>query len=290
MREKIGFTRFHSSKLRWLFSHEICRKHPLRTFWRLIFWELLRLTNGHMNYKYDDDFEITLLPNEGASRLTYYFGVSEPELFRVYNELLRPKMIVVDAGANIGLHALFFSKRVGEGGKIYAFEPAKNIFRRMMEHIKNNQVANIEGLCLALGARQGTAAVVDNEEDTSRTFLRCSPPNSGETPTAAVETLDAFAKIRGLERIDFLKIDVEGFESEILEGALSLLTRQAIKVIQIELDERSLNRAGSEKSSVVSLLIEKGYSLCHWHSPTKGFVRSTKEMYNSFFVAPDVLR
>lgn len=222
--------------------------------------------------------------------MTYYFGVSEPELFRVYDEFLRPKMTIVDAGANIGLHSLFFSKRVGEEGKIYAFEPAKKIFRRMMDHIQNNQITNIEGLCLALGAKQGSAEVVDNKEDTSRTFLRSSLSNSGETPTAAVETLDAFAKVRGLERIDFLKMDVEGFESEILDGALGLLTRQAIKVIQIELDERSLDRAGSEKSAVVSLLIKKGYNLCHWQSPAKGFVRSTKEMYNSFFVTPDVLQ
>jgi FkbM family methyltransferase len=290
MREKIGLTRLHSSKLRWFFSHEICRKHPLRSCLRLIRWELLRIANGRLNYRYDDNFQITLLPNEGASRLTYYFGVSEPELFRVYNEFLRPRMTIVDAGANIGLHSLFFSKRVGEEGKIYAFEPAKMIFRRMMEHIQNNHVTNIEGLCLALGAKQGSAEIVDNKNDTSRTFLRPSLSNSDTTSTAAVETLDTFAKVRGLEKIDFLKIDVEGFESEILEGALSLLSRQAIKVIQIELDERSLDRAGSEKSAVVSLLIKKGYSLCHWHSPVKGFVRSTKEMYNSFFVAPDVLR
>lgn len=222
--------------------------------------------------------------------MTYYFGVSEPELFRVYDEFLKPKMTIVDAGANIGLHSLFFSKRVGEEGKIYAFEPAKMIFRRMMEHIQNNQVTNIEGLCLALGGKQGRAEIVDNKEDTSRTFLRPSLSNSGAISTTAVETLDAFAEARGLEKIDFLKIDVEGFESEILEGALSLLTRQAIKVIQIELDERSLGRAGSEKSTVVSLLINKGYGLCHWHSSNKGFVRSTKEMYNSFFVTPDLLR
>lgn len=290
MRKKIGLTQFHSAKLRWLFSHEVCRKHPLRTCWRLVCWELVRLTNGRLSYRYDDDFQITLLPNEGASRLTYYFGVSEPELFRVYDEFLKPKMTIVDAGANIGLHSLFFSKRVGEEGKIYAFEPGKKIFKRLTENIRNNQVTNIEGLCLALGANQGSAEVVENEEDTSRTFLRSSFSNGAEMPTVTVETLDAFAKVRRLERIDFLKIDVEGFESEILAGALNLLARQAIKIIQIELDECSLERAGSEKSAVVSLLINKGYRLCQWHSPTKKFVHSTKEMYNSFFVAPDALR
>jgi len=289
MPNNIGLSRFHSAKLRWLFSHEICRKHPFRAFWRLIRWELLRLTNGQLTYEYDADFLITLLPNEGASRLTYYFGVSEPELFRVYNEFLKPGMTVVDAGANIGLHSLFFSKRVGEGGKVYAFEPSSKIFSRLMAHIRDNQLKNIEALCLALGAKQGTAEVVDNEEDTSRTFLRSDLSDSGETSTVTVETLDLFARFRGLEKIDFLKVDVEGFESEILAGALQLLTRHAIKVIQVELDERSLGRAGSEKSTVVSLLIKQNYALCHWNSSTRRFERATKESYNSFFVAPDML-
>jgi len=286
---KIGLSRLRSSKIRWLFSHEICRKHPFITCWRLFRWELLRLTSGQLTYKYDDDFQITLLPNEGASRLTYYFGLSEPELFRVYDDFLRLGMTVVDAGANIGLHSLFFSKRVGEGGKIYAFEPSTKIFSRLMAHIRDNQLKNIEGLCLALGAKQGTAEVVDNEEDTSRTFLRSDLSNSVKTSTVTVETLDSFAKFRGLEKIDFLKIDVEGFESEILAGALDLLTRHVIKVIQVELDERSLGRAGSEKSAVVSLLMKNNYSLCHWNSSTNNFERSTKEMYNSFFVTPDML-
>jgi len=208
----------------------------------------------------------------------------------VYNEFLKPGMKVVDAGANIGLHSLFFSKRVGKGGKIYAFEPSTKIFSRLMAHIRDNQLKNIEGFCLALGAKQGTAVVMDNEQDTSRTFLRSDLSDRAETSTVTVETLDSFAKVRGLGKIDFLKIDVEGFESEILAGAMNLLARQEIKVIQIELDECSLDRAGSKKSAVVSLLINKGYRLCHWHSPTKKFVHSTREMYNSFFVTPDVLR
>jgi len=289
MHDNIGLSRFHSAKLRWLFSHEICRKHPFRTCLRLIRWELLRLTNAQLTYKYDDDFLIKLLPNEGASRLTYYFGVSEPELFRVYNEFLKPGMTVVDAGANIGLHSLFFSKRVGKEGKIYAFEPSRNIFSRLTAHIGDNRIKNIEGLCLALGAKQGTAEVVDNEEDTSRTFLRSDSSDRGKESMVTVETLDSFAKFRGLEKIDFLKIDVEGFESEILAGALQLLSRHAIKVIQVELDERSLGRSGSKKSDVVALLIQNNYGLCHWNSTDRKFERSTRQMYNSFFVTPDML-
>ena len=289
MPKKIGLSRLRLSKIRWLFSHEICRKHPIRACWRLIRWELLRVANGQLTYKYDDDFQITLLPNEGASRLTYYFGVSEPDLFRVYNEFLKPGMIVVDAGANIGLHSLFYSKRVGGSGKIYSFEPSKKNFSRLMAHVQYNRVTNIEGLCLALGAKHGSAKIVDNEEDTSRTFLQSSLSNNGEASTVTLESLDAFAKFKQVERIDFLKIDVEGYEAEILAGARDLLTRQVIKVIQVELDERSLDRAGSQKSAVISLLIKNGYCLCSWNSSTKKFEPSTKESYNSFFVTPDLV-
>ena len=127
-------------------------------------------------------------------------------------------MTVVNAGANIGLLSLFFSRRVGKSGKIYAFEPSKKIFIRLVEHIKSNQVTNIEGLCLALGAKHGSAEVVDNERDTSRIFLKSRLSGSCEAPSVTVRTLDAFANSGRLQRIDFLKIDVEGYESEILAG------------------------------------------------------------------------
>jgi FkbM family methyltransferase len=282
-------TAFNSGKLQWLFSHKVCRKHPLRTCYRLVRWELLRLRNSQLKYRYDDEFDIKLLPNEGASRLTYYFGVSEPDLFGVYDAFLKPGMVVFDVGANIGLHALYFCKRVKHEGKVFAFEPTKKTFQRLIMHMEDNNVVNVEALNCALGATIGRVEVVENPEDTSRAFVR----HIGMDRTVACDikllTLDAFAEARNIHRIDFLKIDTEGFEGEILAGATHLLAQNKIRIMQIELDEDSARRTGSGGAKIVPALLANGYVQVKWNINSHRFERTSEKQLNSFFVLQEDL-
>jgi FkbM family methyltransferase len=282
-------TTFRSGKLQWLLSHEVCRRYPLRTFWRVLRWELIRLTNSQLRYRYDDEFKVTLLPNEGVSRLTYYFGVSEPDLFRTYNAFLKPGMVVFDVGANIGLHALYFCKRVGRSGEVYAFEPSAKTFQRLASHLKKNNLVNVEALHCALGAAAGRVEVLENPRDTSRTFVRTITPKSPVFGDVEVFTLDAFAQARKIQRIDFLTIDAEGFEGEILAGAIELLTRKTIRIMQIELDQQSAGQTGSGGAKVVPALLANGYVLAKWDAATDRFVRTTEYDFNSFFILEQAL-
>jgi FkbM family methyltransferase len=277
-------TTLNSSKLRWLFSHEACRKHPLRTCYRLVRWELLRLGNSQLKYRYDDAFDITLLPNEGVSRLTYYFDVSEPDLFRVYNALLKPGMVVLDVGANIGLHTLYFCKRVKSKGKVFAFEPTKNTFERLVTHIKDNDVHNVEAFNCALGATIGRAEVVENPGDTSRAFVRDIGLDSTALCGVELLTLDAFVEAQKIQRIDFLKIDAEGFEGEILAGATEILARKTVRVMQIELDQQSAGQTGSGGATIIPALLANGYVLAKWNAAINRFERASVKGFNSFFV------
>jgi FkbM family methyltransferase len=282
-------TTLNYSKLQWLFSHEVCRKHPLRTCYRLVRWELLRLVNSQLKYRYDDAFDIILLPNEGVSRLTYYFGVSEPDLFRVYDALLKPGMVVLDVGANIGLHTLYFCKRVKSKGKVFAFEPMKTTFQRLVMHIKDNDVVNVEALNCALGATVGRVEVIENPGDTSRAFVRDIGRDSTDPDGVELLTLDAFAGARKIQRIDFLKIDAEGFEGEILAGATALLERKIIRVMQIELDQQSAGQTGSGGAKVIPALLANGYALAKWNEATNRFERTSINTFNSFFVLEQAL-
>lgn len=256
----------------------------------MIRWEFLRLTNSQLRYRYDEEFETTLLPNEGVSRLTYYFGVSEPDLFRIYDAFLKPRMVVFDVGANVGLHALFFSKRVGGAGKVYAFEPSEKTFERLALHIKDNDLLNVEALHCALGATAGRVEVVENAEDTSRTFVQTIGLDSPNPGSVEVLTLDAFAQARNIQHIDFLKIDAEGFEGEILAGAKELLARKTIKIMQIELDQQRAGKTGSGGAKVVPALLTNGYVLAEWDATTVRFQRTGEYQFNSFFVLEDDLR
>jgi len=254
-------------------------------------WEMVRLKNSPIKFRFDEGFSINLSPNEGASRLTYYFGVSEPALFKFYDQFLQHGMVVLDAGANIGLHALYFSKRVGSNGHVYSFEPDRKIFDRLLTHIDQNHAANVECLRFALGSKPGVVEVVHNAEDTSRTFVRNFSTDDAPADQDAVEvmTLDDFSQTQNLPRIDFLKIDVEGFEREILMGARGLLERNVIRVIQVELDQRSLGRAGAEKCGVVEILRANHYVLAKWNYAISRFEPANETAYNSLFVTKSLL-
>jgi FkbM family methyltransferase len=277
------------NKLRWLFSHGIARKHPMRTIWRLLSWELIRFSNVPVESRYDGAFDITLMPNEGASRLAYYFGVSEPELFAFYEDFLKPGMTVVDAGANIGLHTLFFAKRVGPEGRVYAFEPGQSAFGRLQSHVERNQLANVRCFHCALGASEGVVALAENCQDNSRSFVVESSSKVIDTKNIALRPLDQVLKEESVGRADFLKIDVEGFEPQVLEGASNYLRQQSIRVLQLELDDSSLARSGYTAAQVSNMLHDAGYRCAEWCYQSRSFRPANKASFNTFFVTNNEL-
>ena len=275
---------FKLSKLQWLFSHDAARKRPVRTIWRLINWEFIRIFNRTIESRYDETFDITLVPHEGASRLAYYFGVSEPELFAFYEAFLKPGMTVVDAGANIGLHTLFFAKRVGPEGRVYAFEPGQSAFDRLQSHVKRNQLTNVRCFHCALGADEGTVAIAENPQDNSRNFVVESSPGKIGTKNVALRSLNQVLAEESVVRVDFLKLDVEGFESEVLKGARSYLEKHRIRVLQLELDDLGLGRSGSNSTDICDTLFGYGYHRAEWSQKHDRFVSASKNSFNTFFV------
>lgn len=247
-------------------------------------WEWIRLFNLSIKYNFDKSFAITLRPNEGVSRLTFYFGVSEPDLFTFYDSFLKGGMTVIDVGANIGLHSLFMAKRVAPGGKVYACEPSREIFQRLRENVAASGLNNLFISPVALGNKQGAARINAVPEDTSRTFLT----DSGEGTLVPVKSLDVFIHEHLIEKLNFLKLDVEGFEEMVLRGGERLFREQRCDVLQVELDQNSLLRQASRSDSIAVWLRERGYRFASWDSLRRRFFLRNVEKdlpYNSFFVS-----
>jgi FkbM family methyltransferase len=279
----MNLTPFAEAKIKWLLSQAAFRKNPLGVTWRVLTWEILRMLNKPLKYRYDAQFRIVLRPNEGASRLTYYFGVSEPQLFEFYNCFLREGMVIVDAGANIGLHALYYANRVGKHGKVYAFEPDPSIFKRLRSHLDLNRVTNVFAFNCALGSQEGEVSVVANASDTSRTYVTRNNAVAPEQ-TAKIERMDRMLHAQNVETVHFAKIDVEGFEYELLVGSDAYLQNQQIEVLQVELDQRSLDRANGSIQNVTALLDARGYRRARWNPARGVFEKTSQDEYNTFFV------
>lgn len=142
--------------------------------------------------------------------------------------------IIVDVGANIGNHSVFLGLKTNN--PIYAFEPRHDTFVMLQKNVKQNSLGKqINCFQLALGDQEGTLETENVVEDNSgATKFRKS--HTGNIP---VQTLDSFFKNVN-ERLSVIKIDVEGMETQVLDGARATLMSHKPVVFAEALDEKSL--------------------------------------------------
>lgn len=185
----------------------------------------------------------------------------ESEEYRFVVKFLQPGMTVLDIGANQGYYTLLASSKVGRRGKVLAFEPSPREVRRLRLHLGLNRCANVEVLPSALGAVTETGELhVLLGTESSCNSLR--PPNVsqpiGRFPVT-VERLDDVLKSRGIARVDFIKLDVEGAELSVLHGARELLLRSPRPVFLVEVQDVRTAPWGYHAAEIISYLSKLGY-------------------------------
>jgi FkbM family methyltransferase len=195
-------------------------------------------------------------------------GNPETHEAALLERLLRPGMTVVDVGANHGLFSLEAAHFVGPEGRIHAFEPAPATYDCLMANLRANGLEDVRVFRSALGAEPGSARLRVHREwsglntlaDRDITWMgdKLSPDEVIEVP---VTTLEAHAAAEGLDRIDFLKIDVEGFELSVLRGARSLLADRKIDRIMLEVGDVTCANAGVEPAAILAELAGLGYGV-----------------------------
>jgi FkbM family methyltransferase len=164
----------------------------------------------------------------GKSGDPYFDHLSIDDLdffIKSYKATLKPDDVVFDVGANLGLTSVVFSK-LNNSAKIYSFEPSKNIYRCLEETIKENKADNCFPLQMALSARPGSSSFSDNPTSASASHLSTAGDSLGHASYSVdVSTIDIICLEKKHERLDFIKIDVEGFEIDVLQGGIDSLHR-----------------------------------------------------------------
>lgn len=176
----------------------------------------------------------------------------------VFNQLLAPGQVVIDAGAHIGVHTLFFAKKTGPAGRVLAFEPQRLLFQTLCGNMALNSIANTHCWNLALGAEPGetTMPVLDPTSPADfGDFAAGEQRPAGDGETVGVTTIDHLE----LPRLDFVKIDVGGDEDSVLRGGERTI-RRFLPILYLE-----CSRRGREES-FVPFLDKLGYQM-FWHHP-----------------------
>ena len=173
---------------------------------------------------YDGTLVDVTLGNDNSLCL-YVCGSFEPNEFSFLHGFLKPGMVFIDVGANDGYYTLFAARRVGQAGKVVAVEPSTRERINLRRNLVRNRIDNVHVVPAAL-------------------------------ERVTVKTIDMVAAELKLDRIDFVKIDVEGAEASVVAGARAVLT-SARPVMLLEINDGALRAQGIGADALLVTLREE---------------------------------
>jgi len=186
--------------------------------------------------------------------LQHYGEFSEGEVV-LFQQVVKLGHVVLEVGANIGAHTLVLAQLVGPTGSVVAFEPQRIVYQTLCANLALNSIPNVHCYHAAVGKAPGQMVVpaLDYSRDNNFAGLELGSYKDGEiVPVLTIDSLN-------LRKCNFLKIDVEGMEQEVLEGAVRSIAAHA-PVLYVENDR-------PEKTEALIRFIDGlGYHM-YWHTP-----------------------
>ena len=187
----------------------------------------------------------------------------EPYMARALHGNLRPGDVFLDVGSHFGLWSVYAAGIIGKTGKVFAFEPSP-----AFAVLKENAVLNsrVQAFNMGLGAQDGEATFFEQGTSSSGSFVKAvTVINEAWQPTVPIagtkvkiRTLDTLIAELGV-RPDLIKVDVEGFEFEVVRGAENIL-RNIRPVMLIEIHPPQLKLSGSSDLALIAFLQSRGYA------------------------------
>jgi len=202
---------------------------------------------------------------EGIDAVLLTGGVYERYETELFKKMVQDGMVVVDIGANIGYYTLIAAKSVGNKGIVYAFEPEPSHYKLLCDNIAVNGYTNVVPIEKAVSKTTGktrlyvNAALVDISSLSKDNVL----PYSKNLDCLEVETItmdDFFERTVGDDRIDLMKIDVEGAEELVVDGAERVLRNNSLKIF-MEFVPRQLRNVGTDPPELLYKLRNYGFNM-----------------------------
>ena len=204
-------------------------------------------------------FEVDIHDYYGNFIYFGFFDSSQNSLFG----LCRPGDTIIDIGTNIGFSLLNMAKIAGTAGQVIGFEPDGENFSRLRKNISLNNFGNVKVSRLGLGDRPGKFMlenIIEYNNSGKRITVAAATSSAGATEVE-IDTLDNFISSGDnlLPKIDLIKIDVEGFELNVLKGAQDTL-RKYSPLLFIELDDRNLKAQSASAQELIRFLSQNEYA------------------------------
>lgn len=240
--------------IKFINQHPLASKQRLRAYWRFLYWQISQSIRPHeVVYPFTPQSKIVLKKGLIGGTGNIYTGLHDFSEMSFLVHFLRKEDLFADIGANVGTYTILASAQVG--ANTIAFEPSPSTFKWLEKNIQVNQInQKVKAFQIGLGEKKGSLRFT-NAYDAENHVI-----SQWEKEENAMEiNIESFDDLCFPEQIpNMVKIDVEGFESEVLKGMKSSLTDIKLNVIIIELNGSGYRYDFDEKQ-IHAQLLELGF-------------------------------
>jgi FkbM family methyltransferase len=189
-----------------------------------------------------------------------FLATYEPEEVAIFRSLLKPGMTFVDVGANVGFFTLLAARSVAPSGRVLAIEPSPYAVRRLRDSVAANALATVDVVHAGLSDAEGTLPLFVPAHAGNHTPTMTEAGSDSVRVDVPVTTLERVLRDRRIDRVDVLKVDVEGHEPRVFKGAEAPLRAGVVRDIVCEFNEEWLEKAGSSSASLDEFLRAVGFT------------------------------
>jgi FkbM family methyltransferase len=237
--------------LQFILYHPLNNNQKLSAIWRFFYWQIRNLfVKIEIQFNFGESSQLYLKRGMTGASGNYYCGLHDFKDMAFIMHFLRSHDQFIDIGANIGSYTILAASEVG--AKTISFEPIPSTFKVLIKNVELNSVQNhVQALNIGLGSQPGILKFTNNLDTVNHVAF-------GEEENIIdiqVKTLD---QIEFDDRTTFIKIDVEGFESDVISGAKNILSNNNTAGLIIELNG-SGKRYGHVDFEIHKILLGYGY-------------------------------
>lgn len=198
--------------------------------------------------------------DEGVGQPLIKFGVFGELQTKHFKEQIKKGMTVLDIGANIGYYTLIAARLVGDEGKVIAFEPDPTNFALLKKNVEGNGYKNVILVQKAVSNKAGEVKLFLRAGNLAGHHLYDAHDGNKFVTVSAI-TLDEYLENENLNKIDFVKMDVEGAEWGVLQGMRNLIEKNNDVKIVLEFWPAGMRRFGIGPEKCINELTSRGFIL-----------------------------
>ena len=201
--------------------------------------------------KFDDNFQYMFKTHNSCDAVP---------LMEALDKRIKNSRVAIDIGANIGITTIWMAKN---SEKVFSFEPEKQNIKRFKENLEANNINNVELIKKAVSDKKGELELNILESYGHHSLGKVATSKIVGIQKVDVVTLSDFCKEKDIDIIDFLKVDVEGFEIEVFRGAKELFDKKQIKLIAFEISEVPLIILNKTEKEIFDFFDLVNYKICY---------------------------